>query len=99
MAVQPGDEQFAFRHQQHAAEMALQRGAALRLHPAEAAALDDGGVGRLGQVGEVGVGQSLDPLDHEVAGGLHGNGGVQGSHRMKLASIASPIGPLFSTWN
>ena len=49
VAVQPGDEQLPLRHQQHPPEIGLQRAPAGRSDPAEAAAVDDGGVGRLAQ--------------------------------------------------
>ena len=65
-AVQPGDEQLALGHQQHAAEIGLQRHRARRVHPAEAAAVDDRGVGRLAQRVQVVVGELGDALDQEL---------------------------------
>ena len=65
-AVQPGDEQFALRHQQHATEIGLQRHPAGRVHPAEAAAVDDRGRCRLAQGVQVVVGEFFHALDEKL---------------------------------
>ena len=51
------------RHQQHAAEIALQRQPAGRVDPAEAAALDDRGMRRLAQRVQIVLGEAVRPLD------------------------------------
>jgi hypothetical protein len=82
--------------------MALQRGAALRLDPAEAAALDDGGVRGFAQLGHLVVGELRHQLDREL--GLAEPDVVaperaHGVHRRKFARMRSPTSALFSTWN
>jgi len=58
-AIQPGDEQLTLRHQQHAAEIGLERHQAGRVHPTEAAAVDDRRRGRLAQGVQVLLGFSV----------------------------------------
>ena len=66
-AVQARDEELPLGHQQHAAEIRLQRAALGRAHPAEAAALDDRGVRRLAQRVQVVLAERLDALDRRAA--------------------------------
>ena len=104
LAVQAGDEQFPLRHQQHAAEIGFQRAPARRVDPAEAAAVDDGGVGRLAQGVQVVVGELASAARRTVSGSRRRMRGCirasrQGVQRRKLARMRMPTSWLFSTWN
>ena len=90
-AVEPGDEELALGHQQHAVPVILQHLARRRLDPAEAAAVLDRGDRGLAQIFQIAAVEGLDPLDR---GG--GRIGAHGRQRRKLAISRKPVAWLFS---
>ena len=93
-AAEPADKQLALGHQQHAAPVPLHDPARGRGEPAEAAALEDRGLGRIAEVGEVAPGEAFDPFDRDI-----GRLPVHGRHWRNREISASPLRWLFSGWN
>ena len=89
-AVQAGDEKLALGDHEHAAPIGLETVARRRLEPAEAAAVEDRGLGGVAQVFEIGAAKFGDAFD---------GGRGHGVQRRKLAISLSPAAWLFSGWN
>ena len=86
-AVEPADDEASLRDQEHALPVIFQHLARRRLEPAETAALDDGALGRLAKIVEIGAGISGQALDFDLAEHLRF---AHGRHRKKLAIRRSP---------
>ena len=87
-AVETADEQSALGHQQHPLPVTLQHAAGGRAEPAEAAAGEDRGLGRIAQIGEFVIPKIFRRLDC--------NRRHQGRQARKLASSIRPVLWLFS---
>ena len=67
-AVEPSDDNLPFRYQQHALPVILQHLTRRHLDPAETAAFDDGALGCLAQIVEIGAGILRQALDGDAPG-------------------------------